>query len=118
MKKIVTLLVTLLSLQITLFAASKSESVTFYEPITVASSTLPAGTYTVTYSEDGSKSNVTFSKGKKDIAVVPATIVVKKNPEFKMLANRTESGKKLQGLEFKSATLSFTGANPAAASGN
>jgi hypothetical protein len=89
--------------------------VTFYEPITVASSTLAAGTYNVSWTEDGSTAKVTFAKGKKDVAVVPATVVVKKNSEARVLANRTATGKTLQGLELKNATLNFSGTASASA---
>ena len=107
MKKIIALLITLLSLQIFSFAAAaKSEAITFYEPITVASSKLPAGTYTVTWT-DGTTANVTFSQGKKNVATVPATIVSKKNPDTAIQATRSESGKKLQGIDFKNVSLSF-----------
>ena len=117
MKKIIALLITLVSLQIFSFAAAaKSESITFYEPIMVASSTLPAGTYTVTWTE-GASSSVTFSQGKKNVATVPATVVAKKNPDIAIQANRGESGKKLQGIDFKNASLSFT-ANESARTGN
>lgn len=117
MKKIIALLISLVSLQIFSFAATaKSESITFYEPITVASSTLPAGTYTVTWT-DGSIANVTFSQGKKNVATVPATVTAKKNPDTAIQANRTESGKKLTGIDFKNASLSFNGTE-SARSGN
>jgi hypothetical protein len=110
MKKIIALLITLVSLQIFSFAAAaaKSESITFYEPITVASSTLPAGTYTVSWTE-GSTANVTFSQGKKNVATVPATVVVKKNPDTAIQASKSETGKKLQEIDFKNASLNFRG---------
>ena len=117
MKKIIALFVTLLSLQIFSFAATgKSESVTFYEPIKVASSTLPAGTYTVTWT-DGSTANVTFSQGRKNIATVPATVVAKKNPDAGIQADRTAAGKMLKSIDFKNASLNFAGTE-SARSGN
>ena len=110
MKKIIVLLVTLVATSISTFAGTiKSDSVTFFEPITVASTTLSAGTYTVSWTEDGSAAKVTFAKGKKDVAVVPATVEVKKNSEARVLAHRTDAGKQLQGLELKHATLNFAG---------
>jgi hypothetical protein len=117
MKKIIASLITLVSLQIFSFAATaKSESITFYEPITVASSTLPAGTYNVSWTE-GATANVTFSQGKKNVATVPATVVAKKNSDIGIQASKSESGKKLQGIDFKNASLSFRGTD-AARSGN
>jgi hypothetical protein len=117
MKKIIASLITLVSLQIFSFAATaKSESITFYEPITVASSTLAAGTYNVTWTE-GSTANVTFSQGKKNVATVPATVVAKKNSDTGIQASKSESGKKLQAIDFKNVSLSFRG-NDTARSGN
>lgn len=115
MKKAPLLFASLLMLQVALFAASKNAAkVTFTQPVAVGTSTLAAGTYDVSWTEDGQNSKVTFSQKKKEVATVPATVVSKKNADSQVLTATGPAGKVLQGLDFKNATLNFS---PTAAGG-
>ncbi|ABF43560.1 hypothetical protein Acid345_4560 [Candidatus Koribacter versatilis Ellin345] len=97
---------------VSLFAtAAKAETVHIYEPVTVGSSTLQPGTYDVAYSGNGSDVQVSFSKAHKQIAVAPATLVVKKNSDVRMALTKTDSGSKsLDSIDLKNGSLTFTSA--------
>lgn len=108
MKKLSLLLVALVVLQIAAFAASAhSATVTLDQAVTVGSSTLKAGEYKVTWTDTGADSKATFSQGKKEVAVVPATVLEQKNADTRILTANTGSGKVLKGIDFKNATLTF-----------
>lgn len=108
MKKLVWLFATLLALQLALFAASKkSASVSFDQPVTVGTSKLAAGTYNVSWTEPGPDTKVTFSQGRKNLAEVQGTVVDKANSDTRILTVNGGSGKVLQGLDLKNASLNF-----------
>lgn len=108
MKKLSLSLVALIVLQIAAFAGSaNSANVKLDEAVTVGSSTLRAGEYKVSWAGAGADSKVTFLQGKKEVAVVPATVVEKKNNDNRVFTATAGSGKVLQGIEFKNATLTF-----------
>ena len=109
MKKLSLAMAALFILQVAAFAASDaSVTVKFDEPVTVATYTLAPGTYKLTWTEPGPDTKVTFTQGKKSLAVVPATVTSKKNPDFMMYTATAGSGKVLQGFDLKNASLSFT----------
>ena len=115
MKSLGLSLVALLVLQIALFAAAaNSATVKFDEPVTVGTSTLRPGEYKVTWTGVGTDSKVTFSQGKKEIAVVPATVADKKNADTQIFTATAGTGKILQGINLKNTTLTF---GPAATAG-
>src|SRR5262249_25158137 len=92
-----------------MFAGSNpSVTVKFDEPVTVSAVTLAPATYKLTWTQPGPDTTVTFSQGKKSFAVVPATVVTKKNADFIMYTATAGSGKVLQGFDLKNATLNFT----------
>ena len=115
MRKLNLLFAALVVLPVALLAASEnSATVKFDEPVTVGASTLKAGTYNVSWTEPGPDAKVTFSQGKKDFAVVPASVAAKKNSNPMIFTATSGSAKVLQGLDLKNASLNF---NPTAASG-
>ncbi len=82
MKKVALSLTALLIFQVAAFAASeKSATVKLDQSVTVGSSTIKAGEYKVTWTEPGPDTKVTFTQGKKEIAVVPATVQSTKNSD-------------------------------------
>jgi hypothetical protein len=107
MKRVILLIAALLILPVALVARNAG-TVTLDEPVTVGTSTLAAGTYDVTWTEPGPNEKVTFSRGKKKFAEVPATIVIKKNSDSRLFTATAGSGKVLQGLDLKNASLTFT----------
>ena len=108
MKKLSSSLVALIVLQIAAFATSaNSATVKFDQAVIVGSSTLRAGEYKVTWTDAGTESKVTFSQGKKEVAVVPATVVEKKNADTRIFTATAGSGKVLQGIDLKNASLTF-----------
>ena len=115
MKKVVVSFTVILIFQVAAFAASeKSATVKLDQSVTVGSSTIKAGEYKVTWTEPGPDTEVTFTQGKKEIAVVPATVQSKKNSDVRVFTTTAGSGKVLQGVELKNATLTFS---PIAAAG-
>jgi len=109
MKKLSLAIAALLILQVAVYAASDaSVTVKFDESVTVATYTLAPGTYKMSWSQPGPDTKVTFTQGKKSVAVVPGTVVSKKNPDFMMYTATAGSGKVLQGFDLKNASLSFT----------
>jgi len=56
------------------FAGTVSKTVTFENPVQVNGTTLQPGDYKVTYDDHAGSTQVTFKKGKKDIASAPAQV--------------------------------------------
>ena len=71
----------------------------------MGTSTLKAGEYKLTWNEPGPDANVTFNQGRKKIAVVSATVTSKKNSDFWIFTATAGSGKVLQSMERKNATV-------------
>jgi hypothetical protein len=99
---------------LSLLAAQRSESVTFVEPVTVAGTQVPAGTYRVQWDGTGTVT-ATINKGKKTIVSAPATVVQAKSAYN--AAIDTE-GNVLRGIEFKNETLQFDQAAATPTAGN
>jgi hypothetical protein len=114
MKQVAMSLAALLIFQVAVFASEKSAIVKFDQSVTVGSSTIKAGEYKVTWTEPGPDTKVIFTQGKKEIAVVPATVESKKNADVRVFTATAGAGKVLQGVELKNATLTFS---PTAAAG-
>ena len=109
MKRLSWAIAALLILQVAMYAGSEASiTVKFYEPVTVSTFMLAPGTYKLTWTQPGPDTKVAFTQGKKSLAVVPATVVPKKNPDFMMYTATAGSGKVLQGFDLKNASLSFT----------
>ena len=77
MKRFSTILCgTALSLMLTgaAFAGTVSKTLTFQNPVTVNGTTLQPGDYKVSYDDNSPNTQVTFKKGKKDVATAPAQV--------------------------------------------
>ena len=77
MKRLSTLLCsTALSLMLTgvAFAGTVTKTLTFENPVNVNGTTLQPGDYKVSYDDNSPNTQLTFKKGKKDVATAPAQI--------------------------------------------
>jgi hypothetical protein len=77
-----TLLIFALTMSISAFAGSKSETVKLYQPTQVNGTTLPAGEYTVKCNTTGSTAQVKFMMNGKEVATA--------NGQVKPLTNAPE----------------------------
>ena len=78
----VALLVFAVTVSLSAFAGSKSESITLLHDVQLNGTTIPAGDYTVKYDANGSTCLVKVIKGSKTVATA--------NGELKQLANKPE----------------------------
>jgi len=76
----VALFVLALTLSISAFAGSKSETVTLYHDAQLNGKTLPAGEYTVKYEATGSTAQVKFLKGNNEVATASGQVKQLGNP--------------------------------------
>lgn len=109
-RKLVVVSLLLLSLSVGLFAASKnSDSVTFHDPVKVASTTLAPGDYKVVWDGAGPDVQVSFIQGKKTVATAPAKLVNEKSDVGKAVSLRRESDNSqvVTGIAFKNRSLRF-----------
>jgi hypothetical protein len=77
MKRILTLVCgTVLTLFLTgaAFAGTVSKTLTFSDPVQVNGTTLQPGNYKVTFNDNAPTTQVTFKKGKKDVATASAEV--------------------------------------------
>ena len=117
----VALLVFAVTISISAFAGSKSESLTLAHDVQLNGTTIPAGDYTVKYDANGSTCLVKVMKGSKTVATA--------NGELKQLANKPQhdqvivqntsgSVPALSEMDFSNSTTAITfGANETTASG-
>jgi hypothetical protein len=82
MLTLVALLVFAVTMSISAFAGSKSETLTLLHDAQLNGTTIPAGEYTVKYDANGSNCLVKVMKGSKTVATA--------NGELKQLANKPE----------------------------
>jgi hypothetical protein len=120
MKRFSTLLCgTALSLALTgaAFAGTVSKTLTFQSPVTVNGTTLQPGDYKVTYDDNSPNTQLTFKKGKKDVATVPAQVkqVGTKTHTTSVTYNTQGSTQSIQQIQFGGSTealvLSEAGSN-------
>ena len=103
-----TLFATMLSVGVT--AAPNKATIGLVEPTNVGSVILQPGEYTVEWSGPGTDVQVSFSRGDKTIATVPATLQVAHNRiNLSVTYHTEESGSRsLVEIETNHATLHFT----------
>jgi len=117
-----TLLVFALTMSITAFAASKSESITLFHDAQLNGKTLPAGDYTVKCSTTGSTAQVQFLKNGKEVATANGQVKQLGNaPEHNQVVTQDGNGSASiseidfahsnTGVTFESATMSSAGSN-------
>jgi hypothetical protein len=91
------------------------KTINLFEPTTVGSVTLRAGEYTIDWNGTGPDVQVSFSRGNKTIATVPATLKAERNPYDCTISQPQESGAPLLvEIQMKDSTLHFA---PSDASG-
>ncbi len=117
----VALLVVAITMSISAFAGSKSESLTLLHDAQLNGTTIPAGDYTVKYDANGSTCLVKVMKGSKTVATA--------NGELKQLANKPQrdqvilqndggSVPVLSEMDFSNSTTAISfGSNATTASG-
>src|SRR5437764_12122012 len=89
----VALFVFALTLSLSAFAASKSQSFTLYHDSQLNGAQLPAGQYTVVYDTEGSNAQVKFMKGKKEMASATGQVKqLDKKPAYNQIVLTNEGG--------------------------
>ncbi len=86
------------------FAAKNAETLTISEPVTVASTQLPAAEYKVTWTATGADAQVTIVHGKTTVTV-PAKVVEQKNGVNSILTNSKGGSNSLEAINLKNLTL-------------
>jgi hypothetical protein len=109
MKRFATLLCgTALTLLLTgaAFAGTVSKTLTFENPVQVNGTTLQPGDYKVSYDDHAGNTQVTFKKGKKDVATVPAQVkdLGSKTPTTSVVYNTQGSTQTIQEIHFGGST--------------
>ncbi len=121
MKRIATLLCgTALTLMLTgaAFAGTVSKSLTFTDPVQVNGTTLQPGDYKVTFDESAPNPQLTFKKGKKEVATAQAQMkpATSKTYNTSVEFNTEGSTRKLQQIQFggsdQALVISESGSNP------
>lgn len=96
------------------FAKSKSESITLYQDATVNGTSLPAGDYVVKYDVDGSKAQVKFMKGSKEVASANGEVktLSKKAVTSQVVLNDAGNTRAISEIDFggKDTAISFESA--------
>lgn len=105
MKRFATLVCgTALTLMLTgaAFAGSVSKTLTVQNPVQIGSTTLQPGDYKVTYDDKAGSTQVTFKKGKKDVATAPAQVkdLGTKTPTTTVVYNTQGSTQSIQEIHF------------------
>lgn len=115
-----TLLVLALTVSISAFAGSKSQTITLFHDAQLNGKTLPAGEYTVKCSNTGTTSQVTFLRNGKEIATATGQVKQLSNaPESSQVVTQDGNGRaqiseidfagSKAGVTFESATMSAGG---------
>ena len=105
MKRFATLVCgTALTLMLTgaAFAGTVSKTVTFNDPVQINGTTLQPGDYKVTFDDNAPTTQLTFKKGKKDVATAQAQVkqVSNKANATSVEFNGEGSSRKLQQIQF------------------
>ena len=109
-----------LTLSISAFAGSKSETVTLFHDAQINGKTLPAGEYQVKCNNTGSNSQVTFMRNGKEVATASGQVKQLSNaPESNQIVTQDGNGASniseidfahsKTGVSFESATMSAGG---------
>ncbi len=108
MKRLATLVCgTALTLMLTgaAFAGTVSKTVTFNDPVQVNGTTLQPGDYKVTFDDNTPTTQLTFKKGKKDVATAQAQIKqASKANTTSVEFNGEGASRKLQQIQFGGST--------------
>jgi len=88
-------------------------TIQIYEPVHVGSTQLAPGEYRMTWTENGSNAEVTFSQGKKTIATVPAQLTEERSGYDGPALHTDSVSKTLTEVQLPKVSLSFASAVPA-----
>jgi hypothetical protein len=101
--------VLLVLLSVSGWASDKMKAnIQIYDTVQVGSTELAPGEYKMTWTENGSNAEVTFSQGKKVIATVPAQVTQERS-EYNGTAVLTDSASnRLTGVKLPRASFSFS----------
>jgi len=111
------LLALALGIAVSAVAKSKTESITLRQDATLNGTTLPAGTYVVKYSVEGSTADVKFIQGKKEIASAQGQVkpVTKKVSLNQLILG--DQGRNIQEIVFGGSDTSIVFGTNATAAG-
>ena len=112
------LLLLALALSVSAFAKPKSENVTLYHDASLNGTSLPAGDYLVKYDVEGGSAQVTFMKGKKEVATANGQVktLAKKPVSNQVLVNEAGNTRNISEIDFggKDTAITFESAGAAA----
>jgi hypothetical protein len=98
-----------MTLSVAMAWPKSKKTINLIEPTTVGSVTLPAGEYTIDWNGTSPDVRVSFSRGNKTIATIPATLEAGHNPHDATIYQTKESGAPLLvEIQLKNSTLHFT----------
>ena len=97
------------SLSIPAFAAKNSQNLTLIDPLKVGSTQLPAGDYKISWTTNGSTTQVTIADRGKDSVTVPAKLVEAKNGHVALLTNTVGGVQVLESIQLDNLSLVLTG---------
>src|ERR1700755_3292801 len=102
----------LVLLSVSGWASDKMKAkIQIYDTVQLGSTELAPGEYKMTWTENGSNAEVTFSQGKKVIVTVPAQVTHERNI-YNGTALLTDSGSNtLTGMKLPKVSFSFAGEN-------
>lgn len=108
MKRLLSFAFVLALLPVSLFASSKSETVTLWETVTVGSRQLTPGQYKVSWSGSGPKVQVTLAKDRKSSVTLDAKLVEAEHADPGVVVSDQGTGVKvLQQIRLKHESLIF-----------
>ncbi len=95
----------LASLSVPALAATNAQTVNFPDAVKVGSTQLPAGDYKVSWTANGSNSQVTIAAKGKTPVTVPAKLVEAKNGHVAVLTNTVGGVEVLESIQLDNLSL-------------
>lgn len=113
------LLILALVLSASAFAKPKTEMITLYHDADLNGTNLPAGDYVVKYDTEGSSAQVTFLKGKKEVATANGQVkaLSKKPVTNQVLVKEAGNTRSISEIDFGGKDTAITFDSTAAAAG-
>jgi len=107
------LLVLAVTVSISAFARSKSESISLFQDVTVNGTNIPKGDYVVKYDIEGSNAQVKFTQNGKEIASANGQVktLTKKPDKNQVLLNTAGETRSISEIDFggKETAITFEG---------
>jgi hypothetical protein len=112
------LLVLAITVSISAFARSKSESISLFQEVTVNGTNIPAGDYVVKYDIDGNNAQVKFTQNGKEIASANGQVktLTQKPVRNQVVLNTSGDTRTISEIDFggKDTAITFESAGAAA----